>query len=408
MMRTEIEVTLTIIYEELHLITLRRQFVMNIYLDNGATSFPKPPAVAEAMAHFINHVGSNVNRGSYDTAFDAGNVVYETREMLAELFNDDTPEQIVFSRNVTESLNMVIKGMLDPGDHVLVTSMEHNAVMRPLTGLAHQGITFSRIPCTQEGFLQVDSMEGLLTPKTRAVVMTHASNVCGSIMDVETVADFAKKHQLHLVIDAAQTAGVLPIDVQRLTPAAVCFTGHKSLYGPQGMGGAWLRKEFSKTLRPLVEGGTGSFSEDEVQPNHLPDKFESGTLNMPGIYGLHGALQWLKGEGTEKIHQHEMALTQQFLEGLKAIKGVMVVGPQTTTNRTAVVSIVCQSLDLGQLSHRLAKEHGIATRSGMHCAPNAHKTLGTFPSGTVRFSLGYFNTYEQVDTVLKTLQTVLT
>jgi len=380
---------------------------MNIYMDNGATSFPKPPAVADAMAHFINHVGSNVNRGSYDTAFDAGNVVYETREMLAELFNADTPEHIVFSRNVTESLNMVIKGMLNTGDHVLVTSMEHNAVMRPLTGLAHQGITFSRIPCTPQGFLQTETLESLITPNTRAVVMTHASNVCGSVMDVGTVADFARKHRLHFVIDAAQTAGVLPIDVQQLTPAAVCFTGHKSLYGPQGMGGAWLSKEFSKTLRPLVEGGTGSFSEDEVQPSHLPDKFESGTLNMPGIYGLHAALTWLQQVGLEEIHQHEMALTQRFLEGLKEIKEVAVAGPQTTEKRTAVVSITCPSQDLGQLSHRLAKEHGIATRSGMHCAPNAHKTLGTFPTGTVRFSFGYFNTLEQVDTALKALQEVV-
>ena len=380
---------------------------MNIYLDNGATSFPKPPAVAEAMAHFINHVGSNVNRGSYDTAFDAGNVVYETREMLAELFNDDTPEQIIFSRNVTESLNMVIKGMLEPGDHVLVTSMEHNAVMRPITGLANQGITFSRIPCTREGFLQTDSLDSLLTPNTRAVIMTHASNVCGSIMDLETVADFARKHQLHLVIDAAQTAGVLSIDVQQLTPAAVCFTGHKSLYGPQGMGGAWLSKAFGKTLRPLVEGGTGSFSEDEIQPTHLPDKFESGTLNMPGIYGLHAALIWLKEVGMEEIHHHEMALTHGFLEGLNKIKGIAVAGPQTTANRTAVVSITCPSLDLGQLSHSLARESGIATRSGMHCAPNAHKTLGTFPTGTVRFSFGYFNTHEQVDKALNALQEVL-
>lgn len=380
---------------------------MNIYMDNGATSFPKPPAVAITMAHFINHVGSNVNRGSYDTAFDAGNVVYETREMLAELFNADTPEHIVFSRNVTESLNMVIKGMLNPGDHVLVSSMEHNAVMRPLTGLSSQGITFSRIPCTQEGFLQAGSLESLITPNTRAIVMTHASNVCGSVMDIKTVAAVARKHQLHFVIDAAQTAGVLPIDVAKLTPAAVCFTGHKSLYGPQGMGGAWLSPAFSKTLRPLVEGGTGSFSEDEIQPNHLPDKFESGTLNMPGIYGLHAALTWLKQVGLEEIHHYEMTLTHEFLEGVQAIKGVTVVGPQTRENRTAVVSITCPSLDLGQLSHRLAKEHGIATRSGMHCAPNAHKTLGTFPTGTVRFSFGYFNTLEQVDTALEALQDVV-
>lgn len=380
---------------------------MNIYLDNGATSFPKPPGVAEAMFHFINQVGSNVNRGSYDTAFDAGNVVYETREMLAELFNDDTPEQVIFSRNVTESLNLVIKGLLNPGDHVLVTSMEHNAVMRPLTGLSSQGVSFSRIPCNQQGFLLVDSLDDLITPATRAVIMTHASNVCGSVMDLNTVADFARKHHLDLVIDAAQTAGVLPINVQQLTPAAVCFTGHKSLYGPQGMGGAWLSRDFSKRLRPLVEGGTGSFSEDEVQPDHLPDKFESGTLNMPGIYGLHAALGWLKERGIDQVHHHEMTLTHGFLEGLHQIKGLSVAGPESIDNRTAVVSVTSDLIDLGQLSHRLAREHGIATRSGMHCAPNAHKTLGTFPTGTVRFSFGFFNTQKDVETALKALEHIL-
>lgn len=380
---------------------------MSIYLDNGATTFPKPPEVAEAMVHFITQVGGNVNRGSYASAFDAGEVVYETREMLAALFNSATPEQVIFTRHVTESLNLVLKGSFNPGDHILVTSMEHNAVMRPLNALGEKGVTYSHIPCTSQGMLQAETLEAMYTPATKAVVMTHASNVSGSVMDLQAAADFCRRHQLHLIIDAAQTAGVLPIDVEKLTPAAVCFTGHKGLYGPQGTGGLWLDKAFSQQLRPLMEGGTGSFSEEEVQPQHLPDKFEAGTLNLPGIYGLHAALKWLEEVGTETVHHHEMNLTRRFLEGLFTIPQVQVIGTHDVDQRTAVVSITTQQMDLGELAHRLARDYGIATRSGLHCAPHAHQTLGTFPTGTVRFSFGYFNTLQHVETALKALQVLL-
>ncbi|MDW7677426.1 MAG: aminotransferase class V-fold PLP-dependent enzyme [Bacillota bacterium] len=363
-----------------------------------------PMAVmAESVNLFIKQVGSNVNRGSYDSAFDAGDVVYETRELIAELFNDTVPEQVVFTRNVTESLNLVIKGLLNPGDHVLVTSMEHNAVMRPLTGLRDLDISFSRIPCNREGLLQTAALENLLTFRTRAVVMTHASNVSGTIMDVDTVSAFCREHDLDLILDAAQTAGVLPIDVQIWNPAAVCFTGHKSLLGPQGTSGAWLSKNTASQLRPLVEGGTGSFSEDEVQPEKLPDKFEAGTLNMPGLYGLHAALLWLKKTGIQSVHAHEMMLAGRFMEKAGSIKQVELTGPQSLDQRTAVVSVVCPRHDHGEVAHRLAKEYGIATRSGMHCAPSAHKTLGTYPAGTVRFSFGCFNTLKEVDQAVNAL-----
>ncbi|SMP40380.1 aminotransferase class V-fold PLP-dependent enzyme [Anoxynatronum buryatiense] len=380
---------------------------MNIYMDNGATTFPKPPEVAEAMVRYITQVGGNVNRGSYTSAFDAGDVVYETREMLAALFNSHEPEQIIFTRHVTESLNLVLKGCFNPGDHVLVTSMEHNAVMRPLNALLEKSVTFSCIPCTPEGMLQSDAFETMHKPHTKAVVMTHASNVSGGVMDIQKAADFCRTHRLDLIIDAAQTAGVLPIDVIKLEPAAVCFTGHKGLYGPQGIGGVWLSKAFSRKLQPLMEGGTGSFSEEEVQPRHLPDKFEPGTLNLPGIYGLHAALSWLKKTGIDAIHHHEMTLTQQFLEGLSTIPQVQVVGPLDRAKRTAVVSITTQQMDLGEMAHRLGKDYGIATRSGLHCAPRAHQTLGTFPTGTVRFSFGYFNTSQQVDAALRSLKELL-
>ena len=376
---------------------------MQIYLDNAATSFPKPPAVAEAVTHFIKDVGSNVNRGSYDSAFDAGDTVYETREMIAELLNDDIPEQVIFTRNVTESLNLVLKGLLKPKDHVLVSDMEHNAVMRPLTGLQNREITFSRIPCTREGVLQTDQMESLLTPATRAVVMTHASNVCGTVLDIEAAAAFCRNHGLSLILDVAQTAGVLPVDVKTLTPAAVCFTGHKSLYGPQGIGGVWLSRKTAELMQPLVEGGTGSYSEEEIQPEKLPDKFEAGTLNMPGIYGLHAGLDWLIKTGIQQIHQHEMSLTGRFLEGVSGIPQLKVIGLPALTGRTAVVSLVCPHQDHGEVAHRLAKEYGIATRSGMHCAPNAHKTLATYPAGTIRFSFGFFNTERDIDAAIHAL-----
>ncbi|SFI01952.1 cysteine desulfurase family protein [Tindallia magadiensis] len=380
---------------------------MTIYLDNAATTFPKPASVVEAMKHYINCVGSNVSRGSYSSAFDAGNIVYETREMLADLFHDNEPERIFFTRNVTESLNLVLKGMLKPEDHVLVSSMEHNAVMRPLHRLMEQKITFSRIPCTKEGYLITDLMEEAWQENTKAVVITHASNVSGSVMNLKAIADFCQQKGLSLIIDAAQTAGVLPIDVQRLLPDAVCFTGHKGLYGPQGMGGAWISKRLASTLKPLIEGGTGSLSDEEIQPEYLPDKFEAGTLNMPGIYGLNAALHWIKERGIEEIHDHEMKLTRQFLEKIESLKKISVVGPMTLENRTAVVSIKTSTMDLGQLAHRLAKDYGIATRSGMHCAPHAHKTLQSFPEGTVRFSFGYFNTEEEIEKTIKALKEIV-
>ncbi|SDZ08675.1 aminotransferase class V-fold PLP-dependent enzyme [Tindallia californiensis] len=380
---------------------------MTIYFDNAATTFPKPESVVESMKHYISCVGSNVSRGSYSSAFDAGNIVYETREMLANLFHDNEPERIFFTRNVTESLNLVLKGMLKPEDHVLVSSMEHNAVMRPLHRLMEQKITFSRIPCTKEGYLITDSMEEAWQENTKAVVITHASNVSGSVMDLEAIADFCQQKGLSLIIDAAQTAGVLPIDVQRLLPDAVCFTGHKGLYGPQGMGGAWISKRLASTLKPLIEGGTGSLSDEEVQPEYLPDKFEAGTLNMPGIYGLNAALHWIKERGIEEIHDHEMKLTRQFLEKIESLKKINVVGPMTLENRTAVVSIKTSTMDLGQLAHCLAKDYGVATRSGMHCAPHAHKTLQSFPEGTVRFSFGYFNTEKEIEKTIKALKEIV-
>ncbi len=379
----------------------------NIYLDNGATTFPKPEGVGQAMLHYLNHVGGNVGRGSYEACFDAGNIVFETREMLADLFDFSYPENVIFTRNVTESINLVLKGFLKPGDHVLVSSMEHNAVMRPLNRLAGEGITYSRIPCGREGWLQTENMERYLKPNSNAVIITHASNVSGSIMPLQEVSDFCRRHGLRLIIDAAQTAGVVPVSMQKLKADAVCFTGHKGLLGPQGIGGVVLTPEFSKVVKPFTEGGTGSLSDEEVHPDYMPDKFEAGTLNLPGIYGLHAALQYIEKTGVSRIHSMELELTSEFIARVSHMSGVRIVGSMDTNCRTAVVSLVFQNRDQGRVCHQLQKGYGIMTRSGMHCAPSAHRTLGTFPEGTVRFSFGHYNTKEEIDDTIKALIEIL-
>lgn len=379
----------------------------NIYFDNGATTFPKPEGVGESMIHYLNQVGGNVGRGSYEACFDAGNMVFETREKLAALFDFSYPENVIFTRNVTESLNLILKGFLQPKDHVLVSSMEHNAVMRPLTRLTKDGISYTRIPCSHEGWLETETLKDSLTPNTRAIIITHASNVSGTIMPLQLLSDFCCQHGLRLIIDAAQTAGVIPLSMKKLKADAICFTGHKGLLGPQGIGGVVLTPEFSKLVAPFTEGGTGSLSDEEVHPDYMPDKFEAGTLNLPGIYGLHAALEYIEKIGLSKIHAIEMDLTRVFLQEVSQIDGIDIIGSKEIYQRTAVVSLVFKNQDQGQICHQLQKKYGIMTRSGMHCAPSAHKTLGTFPEGTVRFSFGHYNTKDEVAYAIKALKEIL-
>ena len=268
-----------------------------IYLDYGSTSFPKPPGVAEAVCEFMTRQGMNINRGNYEKAYSAEEMVYETRCLLSELFHGEGPKQVVFTKNVTESLNIVLKGFLNPGDHILTSSMEHNAVMRPLNQLSAQGVEFTRIPCTNEGKLLTEDLEQYLRPNTKAVVMTHASNVCGTVMPAAEAGRFCRDHGLKFFLDSAQTAGVLPIDMEDMCIDALCFTGHKGLLGPQGTGGIVLRKGLEKEIEPLLSGGTGSISHTELVPEFLPDRFEPGTMNLPGIAGLRASLLWLKERG---------------------------------------------------------------------------------------------------------------
>lgn len=377
-----------------------------IYLDNASTSFPKAPTVATAMSDYITNRGININRGSYALAYDVEDIIYTTRQRLNTLFNGHDPSHVIFTQNVTMSLNMVIKGLLKSGDHVLVSSMEHNAVMRPLTQLLDKGITFDIIPCDKMGSIQLESMDSLIRPNTVALIINHASNVCGTIQPLESIGPICKAHNLQFIVDAAQTAGVIPIDVKACHIDALCFTGHKGLLGPQGIGGIILTKEMAQNLTPLIAGGTGSFSHLETMPTHMPDAFEAGTLNLPGIIGLNEGLSYIESQRMENIHNHELALTQAFLEGLQSIDVVNIIGKQDIQDRTAVVSITIDGMDPASIAYELESTYHIMTRVGLHCAPRAHQTLGTDPEGTVRFSFGYANTIEDIEAALSALRAI--
>ncbi len=381
-----------------------------IYLDNGSTTFPKPAAVAGAMYRYLTESGSNVGRGAYDRAYAVEERVYETRELLCALFHGGDCRNVIFTKNVTESINVLLKGLLKSGDHVLVSSMEHNAVMRPLTQLTKLGVTFSRVPCAPDGSLCLEALEGLARADTRAVVMTHASNVCGTVLPIAAVGDFCRRRGLLFLVDSAQSAGVLPIDMEAMHIDALAFTGHKGLLGPQGIGGFVLGERMLPLLEPLLSGGTGSLSHSEEVPEFLPDRFEPGTMNLPGILGLRAALLWLRETGMEQILRHELDLTERFLRGLAPLEAsgrLCVLGRRGREGRTGVVSIQTLTEDLAQAAFRLDRDFGIQTRVGLHCAPAAHRTLGTFPAGTIRFSFGWWNTEADADAAAAALGTIL-
>ena len=381
-----------------------------IYLDNGSTTFPKPAAVAGAMYRYLTESGSNVGRGAYDRAYAVEERVYETRELLCALFHGGDCRNVIFTKNVTESINVLLKGLLKSGDHVLVSSMEHNAVMRPLTQLTKLGVTFSRVPCAPDGSLCLEALEGLARADTRAVVMTHASNVCGTVLPIAAVGDFCRRRGLLFLVDSAQSAGVLPIDMEAMHIDALAFTGHKGLLGPQGIGGFVLGERMLPLLEPLLSGGTGSLSHSEEVPDFLPDRFEPGTMNLPGILGLRAALLWQRASAMEQSLRHELDLTERFLRGLAPLEAsgkLRVLGRRGREGRTGVVSIQTLTEDLAQAAFRLDRDFGIQTRVGLHCAPAAHRTLGTFPAGTIRFSFGWWNTEADADAAAAALGTIL-
>lgn len=369
-----------------------------VYLDNAATAFPKAPGVSDSMCNYITNIGCSVNRGVYNNAYLAEATVFETREMICNLFNFNKPENVIFNKNITESLNIIIKGLFKAGDHLIVSSMEHNAVMRPLNSVCKKGVQFSRIQCNEVGELKVNDIIANIKPNTKAIIMTSASNVCGTMLPLKKVGQICRQHNLFFIIDSAQGAGFIDMNFESLCADAIAFTGHKGLLGPQGTGGFIINDKLASLIHPLIEGGTGSFSEEEIQPCYMPDKFEAGTPNMPGLFGLNASLMYLNKIGINTIREKELYLTGTFIEELKNIKNIELIGIPSIKNRTGVISIDLTpvGLDNGIISHELSSNYGIMTRSGLHCAPSAHKTLGTFPNGTIRFSFSHNNTAEEV------------
>ena len=380
-----------------------------IYMDNAATSFPKAEGVGEAMADYINKGAFNVGRGGYEAAYLLSETVVETREMLLELFDAPYNTSLIFTQGATASINQFLKGLLCPGDHVITTSVEHNAVMRPLRYLESKGTEVTVVPCDGEGKLDTEDLEKAIKKNTKAVITTHASNVSGTLLPIGEIGEICRSRGIFYGVDAAQSAGVYPISMNEMKLDFVAFPGHKGLLGPQGIGGFAVRDELAEKLIPIFQGGTGSVSDSELQPEFLPDKFESGTLPLPGIMGLHKALLHLKKEGLEAKRHKEEALTTRFLAGLHNIPGIRVAGisdPQRIQERASVVSLDFLNYDNAFAAFDLEQDYGILTRVGLHCAPEAHRTLGTFPRGTVRFSFGPETTFEEIDFALRAIKNI--
>ena len=371
-----------------------------IYFDNAATSWPKPEETYTAMDRFGRSIGGSPGRSGHRLSIESGRVIMDTREVLARLFGIDDPFQLVFTKNATEALNLAIVGFLSPGDHVITSSMEHNSVMRPLRALESDGLELSVIRCSPRGELDPSDLLPAIRTNTKLVILTHASNVTGTIMPIQEIGHIARQHGLILCVDAAQTAGALPINVADMNIDLLAFSGHKSLFGPQGTGGLYIRKGIEEKIKPLLVGGTGSRSEFELQPDFLPDKYESGTLNTVGLAGLGAGVEYILERGVDTTHFRELTLTQRFLDGLQSIKGVLIYGPVDTSRRISVVSFNVQDMTPSEVSLACDEQFGIMSRPGLHCAPSAHRTIGTFAQGTVRVSFGYFNTEEEINYAL--------
>ena len=380
----------------------------SIYADNSSTSFPKAPTVAQSMYDYISNNGASVHRSSNEDAYQVERLILETRQQLQQLLGGPSPKYVIFTPNVTTSLNMVLQGLFSAGDHLLISSLEHNAVMRPLHQLSMKGVSYSTIPSTPEGEMITSTLESLLLPTTKAILVTHVSNVCGTIQPIAEIGAFCKEHNLLCIVDAAQSAGILPIHMKEMNIDILCFTGHKGLLGPQGIGGFLLTKDVAHQIHPLLTGGTGSFSHTIEIPTIFPDRFEPGTPNIPGILGLHASLSYLNTVGIDSIYQHELSLTKQFICGLQELPKYTIHGIPDIRNRTAVISISPTHCDPAELAHKLEQTYHIITRVGLHCAPTAHQVLGTYPRGTVRFSFGYHNTPDEVDTILNSLDLLQT
>ncbi len=376
---------------------------MRIYLDNAATTFPKAPGLGAAVGSFIDNNGININRGAGE--YETERIVYEARELISELFENDATERVVFTSGITASLNILMHGLLKNGDHVIISSMEHHAITRPLELLKREGIEYTAVKADTEGNISAEAFENAIKENTRLILVTHASNVCGTVLPIKEIGEIAARHNIFMAADCAQTAGIIDISLKNMKLDFLAFTGHKGLMGPQGTGGFVISERLAEVLRPHFVGGTGSYSHLYEMPPELPDRFEAGTLNLPGIAGLKHSVEYILKEGITRIRKRENELTEYFLKQIKDLP-IRIVGREDTVQRVGVISIVSPFSDNGILAASIA-QRGIALRYGLHCAPMAHETLGTIDTGTIRFSVGYFNTEKEIDKTVQVLEELL-
>lgn len=375
-----------------------------IYLDNAATSYPKPVVVKNAVINCIDNVAGNVSRSINDTISEAEDMVYDTRNKICNFFNFGKTSNVIFTYNITYALNIVIKGLIKKGDHILLSALEHNAVVRPVVQMGNIGIEYDFIPCDEKGNIYIDEIPHMIKKNTKAIICTHASNVSGTILPIDEIGKICKNNDLIFIVDSAQTAGLLSIDMIKSNIDVLCFTGHKGLMGIQGIGGFIITDKVANMIEPIVVGGTGSISDKMEFPNFLPDKFEAGTMNLPAIYGINSSIEFINSIGIENIYKHEMELTKYFLDSLD-YKRIRLVG-NLYDKRLGVISIDFVNIDNAFVADKLYSEYGISVRCGIHCAPIAHKTLKTFPKGTVRFSIGYFNTINDIEKTVMAIERI--
>lgn len=379
-----------------------------IYLDNAATSWPKPPEVLKAMVDVLQHAGGNPGRSGHRLSIEAARIIYDAREDIARFFNIRDPLRVIFTSNATHAINIVLQGLLKPGDRVVTSSIEHNAVMRSLRHLEKRGLSLHTVPCAPDGSLDINSIATAIDLGTRLVVLVHASNVVGTMLPICEVARLAHRAGALLLVDAAQTAGAVPIDLKAGGIDFLTFTGHKGLQGPPGIGGLVIGDHVDiSQIEPLMRGGTGGQSELELQPESLPDRFESGTPNIVGVAGLHAGIRWLMDRGVHTIREHEMELTRTLINGLSSIPNIKVYGTGDLEQRTAIVSFTATSKQVSEIGLRLDDDYGILVRVGLHCAPAAHRTIGTFPGGTVRLAPGVFTTMDDVNRTIRAVEQVI-
>jgi len=380
---------------------------MKVYLDNSATSWPKPPAVVAAMNAYLNDFGGSPGRSGHDFAIKAAREVFETRELIASLFNVPESERVIFSANATHALNFAIKGILNKGDHVVISHTEHNAVLRPLTFLQKEGlISFDIARCDEKGNVDTENLKSLIKPETKLVVCIHGSNVSGAIQPLADIGKICKEKGILFMVDAAQTSGFVPVDMQRDNVNILAFTGHKKLYGPPGIGGLCIRDNIA--IRTLIHGGTGSKSDMADHPEFYPDRLEAGTINTVGIIGLKAGINYIQHKGIEIIRKNLKELTSHFINGLIQMDEVTIYGPAPGEDRLPLVSVNIKDMVPSNVASVLDKEFGIMTRPGLHCSPLAHKTIGSFPQGTLRFSLGCFTKNEEIDYAIDSLKKIIT